>query len=315
MTFNGFSTTLGVTEGMYSLILGGGVGGAGPNYAGQWGSTASTALTYALANSSSVSLDVYVPAGDFGYYLQWDLALNQSGAGGLGYQSVDGYSYQAANIGGEKTLTWTVPPAMKATLAANPTLPTSLNFQIGGGYTSASDAVYLDHLVVTDPLSWTDLTGGPVVSLFGEWGQFVPNSQLPAGNAAFFRLIQRQYTQLLVLWPGETLAPNTANGKTGTPTPVSVNTVVNFTVYAVDATWHIVPVSGDFVSITSSDSAATLPNNLPLNNGTLAEQIMFGTTGGQTVTAADITNPSILTNMSSTITVQGLVLSARAGNR
>ena len=120
MTLGGFSTTFGVTEGNYSLILDGPASG-GPNYADQFASTASTALTAALANSSSVTSEVYVPAGDFGYYLQWDLALNQQS--GLGYASVDGYSYaQDATIGGETTLTWTIPASMQATLAANPTL-------------------------------------------------------------------------------------------------------------------------------------------------------------------------------------------------
>ena len=147
MTLGGFSTTFGVTEGNYSLILDGPASG-GPNYADQFASTASTALTAALANSSSVTLEVYVPAGDFGYYLQWDLALNQQG--GLGYASVDGYSYaQDATIGGETTLTWTIPASMQATLAANPTLATSVNFQIGGGFTSANDAVYLDDFTIS----------------------------------------------------------------------------------------------------------------------------------------------------------------------
>ena len=153
MIIGGFSTTTGVTAGSYSLILGDNAASiatsSGPNYAGQIGSTASTALTLDLANATSVTLDVYVPPGDFGYYLQWDLALNQNG--GLGYQSVDGYSYsQTANIGGEKTLTWTIPSSMQATLAANPTLATSLNFQIGGGFSSGADAVYLDNLVISD---------------------------------------------------------------------------------------------------------------------------------------------------------------------
>jgi hypothetical protein len=149
MTIGGFSTTSGVTEGSYSLILDGPASG-GPNYAGQIGSTASTALTLDLANASSVTLNVYVPPGNFGYYLQWDLTLNQQG-GGLGYQSVDGYAYsQAATIGGESTLTWTIPAAMQTTLAENPTLPTSVNFQIGGGFTSISDAAYIDNLQITD---------------------------------------------------------------------------------------------------------------------------------------------------------------------
>jgi hypothetical protein len=64
---------------------------------------------------------------------------------------VDGYAYsQTANIGSEKTLVWTIPSSEEAILAANPTLPTSLNLQIGGGFSSSSDAVYLDNLVITD---------------------------------------------------------------------------------------------------------------------------------------------------------------------
>jgi hypothetical protein len=38
---------------------------------------------------------------------------------------------------------------MQATLAANPTLATSVNFQIGGGFTSSSDAVYLDDFTIS----------------------------------------------------------------------------------------------------------------------------------------------------------------------
>jgi hypothetical protein len=149
MTLGGFSTTLGVTQGSYSLILDGPASG-GPNYSGQIGSAASTALTLDLANAVSVSLNVYVPSGDFGGYLQWDLTLNQNGTGGLGYQSVDGYSYTATPIGSESTLTWTIPAADQTILADNPTLPTSLNLQIGGGFSSASDAAYIDNLVITD---------------------------------------------------------------------------------------------------------------------------------------------------------------------
>jgi hypothetical protein len=64
MSLGGFSTTLGVTEGSYSLILDGpataGSGGQGPNYADQFASSASTALTAALANASTVSLAMFM---------------------------------------------------------------------------------------------------------------------------------------------------------------------------------------------------------------------------------------------------------------
>jgi len=148
MTFSGYSSTTGVTQGSYSLVLGGNVAGSGPNYAGQWGSTGSTALTADLANSTSITLDVYTPPGSFGYYLQFDLALNNNI---LGYSSVDGYAYnQTANIGGEKTLTWTLTPTEEAALAANPTSTTSLNLQIGGGDSGPGDLLYMDNLVITD---------------------------------------------------------------------------------------------------------------------------------------------------------------------
>ena len=152
MTLGGFSSSIGVTRGAsYSLILDGPPAanqyGNGPAYQTQFGSSPSTALTTYLANATSVTLDVYVPPGNFGYYLQWDLALNNSV---LGFNSVDSYNYTGVNIGGETTLTWTIPAATQSGLASNPTSTTSLNLLIGGGFTSPSDATYLDNLIITD---------------------------------------------------------------------------------------------------------------------------------------------------------------------
>lgn len=145
MTFAGFSSTLGVTDGSYSLGLGAPTGA--PNYGIQLSSSATTALTLDLASASTVTLDVYVPAGDFGSLLKFDLLVSQKN--GLGGVSLDGSAFsESATIGGEKTLTWTIPPAVQTTLAAFPTKATSLVFEIGGGSTSSSDMVYLDNLQV-----------------------------------------------------------------------------------------------------------------------------------------------------------------------
>jgi hypothetical protein len=138
-TSAGFSTTTGVTAGTYSWML---TAAASPDYAGAIGGTASTALTAELANAASVSVDVYATGFS---YMQWDLTLNQNG--GLGYQSADGYSYsQSPVIGTESTLTFTISQAFRDTLAANPTLPTSLNYQIGGGN---GGTVFMDNLRIT----------------------------------------------------------------------------------------------------------------------------------------------------------------------
>src|SRR5207237_7771214 len=48
------------------------------------------------------------------------------------------------------------------------------------------------------------------------------------------------FVKLLLLVPGETAAPGTANGKTGTPTSRTAGTAFNVTVIAVDANWNVV---------------------------------------------------------------------------
>jgi hypothetical protein len=138
-TSSGFSTTTGVTQGTYSWIL---TASGGPDYGTAIGGTASTTLTAELANASSVSVNVLATGFS---YMQWSLALN---GGGLGFTSVDGYSYsQSPTIGTESTLTWTISSALRTTLAANLTTPTSLNFLIGGGNPGT---IYMDNLTITE---------------------------------------------------------------------------------------------------------------------------------------------------------------------
>ena len=142
----GFSTTTGVTQGTYSWILN---AAGSPGYGFAIGSTASTAITVDLANATAVKIDVL--ATGFSYQ-QWDLTLNSSAFTvplGGSYQSADGYSFpQSPVIGTETTLTWTIPASMQAILAANPTMTTSLNFQIGGGN---AGTMYIDNLRIIDP--------------------------------------------------------------------------------------------------------------------------------------------------------------------
>src|SRR5262249_45518777 len=65
------------------------------------------------------------------------------------------------------------------------------------------------------------------------------------------------FAKLQLLVPGESAAPGTATGKTGTPTPRAVGTPFNVTVNAVDANWNLVNSVNDTVGITSSDANAT----------------------------------------------------------
>src|SRR5213075_228989 len=75
------------------------------------------------------------------------------------------------------------------------------------------------------------------------------------------------FVKLQLLMPGETAAPGTATGKTGTPTAQTEGSSFNVTIRAVDALWNLVN-STHTVGITSSDSAAVLPANGALAAGT-----------------------------------------------
>jgi len=151
---------------------------------------------------------------------------------------------------------------------------------------------------------WTSLSSDPLVPLFGLRAQLLASNEFPAGNTGFFRLLKRSFTQLQVLLPGETNAPDTASGKTGSPTPVNAGDLVNVTVNAVDATWHLVNVSGHTIHLTTTDNTAITPNDAALSGGTMTGVIQFNSQGSWTVTASDVTDPTKTSNTSSALTVQ-----------
>jgi hypothetical protein len=139
-------------------------------------------------------------------------------------------------------------------------------------------------------IAWTQATNHSVFIAGTNFTQLVSSNDLPVGNTAFLALVQRNYTQLQVLLPGETAAPNTLTGKTGTPTPVSLgtNNEITVTVNAVDSKWNIVPTIKDTVAISSTDASAySNPASAVLVNGTGQYSVYFETEGNQTVTAKD----------------------------
>jgi hypothetical protein len=159
---------------------------------------------------------------------------------------------------------------------------------------------------LNDPLGWTTPTsGGAILGMNGIRAQLLSASDIPAGNTAFFQLIKRAATRLQVLLPGETNAPNTVTGKTGSPTAADVYAEVDATVYAVDDTFHIVN-SSDTINLSSSDADAIFSNgaSVPLVNGMATVPVYFATTGPQTVTADDGSNTNIISSTSAAITVQ-----------
>jgi len=132
----------------------------------------------------------------------------------------------------------------------------------------------------------------------------VPKSALPSTAASFFRFVKPVATKLQILLPGETAAPGTSTGKTGTPTVEGSGTSVDVVVNAVDNNWNVISYVTDSITITSSDTGASLPPDAALVNGTQTFSITFGTTGPQTVTATDVSDTKKTAATSASVTVQ-----------
>ena len=108
---------------------------------------------------------------------------------------------------------------------------------------------------------WNDLPGTALHNGTQNWLK-VSKSSLASPSQGFFAMVQRQFTQLQILLPGETNAPGTATGKIGTPIPQSI-AGTDVTVNAVDASFHIVGGVTDSIRLTTSDESAFLPSIPP----------------------------------------------------
>src|SRR5262245_12358287 len=133
----------------------------------------------------------------------------------------------------------------------------------------------------------------------------VTSSGLSNAVSATFAVSSAVFSKLQLLVPGETAAPGTPTGKTGTPSPQAAGTPFNVTVNAVDASWNLVNTIADTVALTSSDSNATLPANAALVSGTKTFSVTLNTIGSQTLTISDQTDGSKTADTSPAITVGG----------
>lgn len=110
--------------------------------------------------------------------------------------------------------------------------------------------------------------------------------------------------KLQILVPGESAAPGTIAGKTGTPTGQVAGTAFTVTVHSVDAYWNV--ASADhYVGITSSDANADLPDNAALAGGSRVFQVTLNTAGSAILTASDLSDVSVTNSSSPSISVAG----------
>jgi hypothetical protein len=121
------------------------------------------------------------------------------------------------------------------------------------------------------------------------------------------------YSRVQVLLPGESAAPGTSSGKTGTPQAQTVGVPFTVTVRACDSNWNLVNSVTDAIQILSSDASATLPSPAQLTAGTRTFTVTFNAGGTFTVFAHDQTDGTIPDGASSSVpalVLQGFVFSA-----
>lgn len=115
-----------------------------------------------------------------------------------------------------------------------------------------------------------------------------------------------QYTRLQVLMPGETAAPGTPSGKSGTPRAQVVGVPFSITVRACDNSWNTITSNSNTIQVTSSDVSATLPSPAQLTSGTRIFQVTFNAAGNFTVQAHDQSDNTIPDATSSSVASQNL---------
>jgi hypothetical protein len=150
---------------------------------------------------------------------------------------------------------------------------------------------------------WVAYAGGTAPLPTGATKSVLVNkSGLPGTDTGYWRLKQREFSKLQILLPGETAAPGTATGKTGTPEPQILYANFNITVNAVSDDWALIRSATDTVTFSSTDPDI-LAEDIALVNGTATVVMNMGTAGTQTLTVSDVTNPAIASDTSSEFTV------------
>jgi hypothetical protein len=130
----------------------------------------------------------------------------------------------------------------------------------------------------------------------GAWLALVLAAQLGAGIA-----VAGPFSKLQVLLPGESAAPGTSSGKTGTPNPQTAGIPFLVTVNACDASWALVPAVTHTIQILSSDASASLPAAAQLAGGTGTFLVILNADGSFTIGAHDQSDVTIPDGVSSPV--------------
>ena len=96
------------------------------------------------------------------------------------------------------------------------------------------------------------------------------------------------YSRIVLICPGETIAPGTAQGRSGTATDQSITFAFTVTIYATDAWFN--PVGGvtDVIHLSSGDPLAQIPPDQAMVDGVAQMSMRLSTGGFQQITASNV---------------------------
>ena len=116
------------------------------------------------------------------------------------------------------------------------------------------------------------------------------STSISAHTSRPVEILPGAYSRILILAPGEELAPGTGTGRTGEATDQSINFAFTVTVYATDSWWNPVGGVSDLVRVTSSDNMAELPPDTYLTEGMAQLNVRLSTGGYQTLTVENLSD-------------------------
>ena len=239
-------------------------------------------------------------------YMQYALGIMPGDPARVGYKATvgsvkitgaaDPLDVNFVGVPLDTTNTWTV-SAASATYGVQQ-IP--LDAAAWVNWTLPANGFELQTKATLAPGTWTSSTNTGY-SAASSHHVLLRQSDMPGVNSGYFRLLKRTATKLQILLPGETSAPGTPTGKTGTPTQPQWGIEYTITVNAVDDTWNIVRSVSDTVEISSSDAFAaivvagtdvSLPSNITLANGsaTCGIKLNAAPPATATITATDMTD-------------------------
>ncbi len=128
--------------------------------------------------------------------------------------------------------------------------------------------------------------------------QFKFRRQLALGLGVVILTLSSQvfaapFTRLQVLLPGESAAPGSLTGKSGSADAQTVGVPFSVLIRAVDDNWYLTPEISDAVSWGSTDESASLPAVAQLSGGQMTMSVTLNAAGSFTISGQDLSDPTI----------------------